>query len=388
MKHILECHEIVKTDFVRGENCHLYDSQGKLHVDLESGIWSAVLGHGHPRVTQAMHAQMERVIHLGTRYPHSVAEEAALDVLSITGLNEGKCIFLSSGSEAVEFGAQAAKRVAGKKLFLTLVNSHLAAYGSTGNRRADEWHTLDWTNCPQDDPDECLREIPFDDIGVFAFEPGGSGGALVRFPPARLVQEIARRVQQAGRLVVANEVTTGMGRTGRWFGFQHYNVQPDVVCLGKGLGNGYPVSAAAMKLEIAKKLEDSGFHYAQSHQNDPLGCVIAREVIAVLRDGNWMERGNAIGTDLLTRLEQLAQKHSLIKEARGRGMLLGLELNPRADFPVKAAYRALLEEGFIVGYYPDGNLLRLTPALTIPESDISAFVKTLDTILVKAEATS
>lgn len=111
-------------------------------------------------------------------------------------------------------------------------------------------------------------------------------------------------------------------------------------------------------------------------------------MIAVLREDNWIERGNAIGTDLLARLEQLAQKYSLIKEARGRGMLLGLELNPRADFPVKAAYRALLEEGFIVGYYPDGNLRRLTPALTIPESDISAFVKTLDTILVKAEATS
>jgi acetylornithine/succinyldiaminopimelate/putrescine aminotransferase len=84
MNHILECHEIVKADFVRGENCHLYDQQGKLHVDLESGIWSAVLGHCHPRINQAMRAQMERVIHLGTRYPYLVAEEAALDVLSIT----------------------------------------------------------------------------------------------------------------------------------------------------------------------------------------------------------------------------------------------------------------------------------------------------------------
>lgn len=167
----------------------------------------------------------------------------------------------------------------------------------------------------------------------------------MKFPPKQLVHAIAERVKQAGGLLMANEITTGMGRTGRWFGFQHYDIQPDIVALGKGLGNGYPVSAVAMRQDIAEKLEAGGFHYAQSHQNDPLGCAVAQEVIAVLREGNWVERGNNVGGEFLERLKQSAEKHGMVKEARGRGMLLGLELYPREIFSATTAYRALLDKG-------------------------------------------
>ena len=86
MNHILRCHGIVKTDFVRGENCYLYDDQGKKYIDFESGIWSTALGHSHPRINQAIKAQIEKVIHLGTRYPNLIAEEAAIDILEIVGI--------------------------------------------------------------------------------------------------------------------------------------------------------------------------------------------------------------------------------------------------------------------------------------------------------------
>ena len=102
-------------------------------------------------------------------------------------------------------------------------------------------------------------------------------------------------VQQAGGLVMVNEITTGMGRTGKWFGFQHYDIQPDIVALGKGLGNGYPVSAVAMSKEVAEKLETSGLRYAQSHQNDPLGCAVAGEVIRIMLKEDWVERGSGAG---------------------------------------------------------------------------------------------
>lgn len=384
MQHLLACHEIVKTDLMRGENCYLYDARGKRYVDLESGIWCTALGHNHPRITQVIHAQLDQLMHLGTRYPHALAEETAIDVLRIVEIDEGKCTFLSSGSEAVEFGVQTARRTTGRPLLLTFSNSYLAAYGSAGSKRADEWWLLDWSTCAQTDPHECLKEIPFERIGAFVFEPGGSGSAFVKFPPAPLVREITERVKEAGGLIVANEITTGMGRTGRWFGFQHYDIQPDIVSLGKGLGNGYPVSAVAMNQEIAHKVEASGFRYAQSHQNDPLGCAVAREVIAALREGNWIERGNVVGAEFLQALKQLAAKHALVKEARGRGMLLGLELHPRENFSVTTAYRALLDNGYLVGYYPAGNMLRLTPALTIETQDITRFVECLDGILANA----
>jgi acetylornithine aminotransferase len=192
-------------------------------------------------------------------------------------------------------------------------------------------------------------------------------------------------VKAAGGLIVANEITTGMGRTGKWFGFQHYGVQPDIVALGKGLGNGYPVSAVAVQKDVARKLVDAGFYYVQSHQNDPLGCAVAREVIAVLREEPWIERGNALGECFLEGLKQLKAKSPTVKDARGRGMVLGLELHPEERMTVSHVYRSLLEKGFLVGYYPAGNLLRFDPSLTIGKEDITWFLECLDSILESAD---
>lgn len=384
MQHILKCHDIVKTDFVRGENCYLYDRSGRRYVDFESGIWSAVLGHGHPRVVRAMEAQIKRVIHLGTRYPSDLAEEAAVDILALTGLDGGKCVLLSSGSEAVEFGAQAIRRVSKRQTLLAFSNSYLAAYGSAGEKDSGGWQLLDPT-VPETDSRAVLEQIPFEKIGGFVFEPGGSGSGFVKFPPAQLVRDVARRVKEAGGLVMANEVTAGMGRTGKWFGFQHYDMQPDIVALGKGLGNGYPVSAVAMRRDVAERLEESGLRYAQSHQNDPLGCAVAKEVIAVLREENWIERGNATGAFFLGALNQLKEQYAIIKEARGRGMLLALELYPHGNFSVTEAYHALLETGFLVGYYPAGNILRFDPSLTIEAENVDRLCESLNRTLARQE---
>jgi acetylornithine aminotransferase len=381
MDHILKCHEIFKTDFVRAENCHLYDRDGKKYIDFESGIWCTALGHNHPRVNQAIENQLKNIAHLGTRYPNALAEEAAIDVLEVVGIEDGKCVFLSSGSEAVEFAVQIVRRVTGKSLLLTFQNSFLGSYGSAGQKRLDEWCLFDWNACASVDPFARLDEIPFDRIGGFIFEPGGSGIGFVKFPPKVLVQEIVKRVRQTGGLIAVNEITTGMGRTGKWFGFQHYDIQPDIVSLGKGLGNGYPVSAIAMRQEVALNLETDGFRYVQSHQNDPMGCSIAKEVIAIFREEGWVENGNAKGECFLEGLKQLGKKYAIVKEARGRGMVLALEFHPRDDFSAATAYHALLEQGFLVGYYPAGNILRFDPALTVEEDDITHLLECLSVIL-------
>ena len=384
MDYILKCHDIVKINFVRGENCYLYDDEGKRYIDFESGIWCTALGHCHPRINRVMEAQIGNIVHLGTRYPHFLAQDAAKDILDIVGIDNGKCVFLSSGSEAVEFSVQTARRSTEKSLLLTFSNSYLAAYGSAGNKNVDEWQLFDWSVCKHTKQCDCLKEIPFENIGGFIFEPGGSGSGFVKFPPKQLVQEIAQRVKQEGGLLVANEITTGMGRTRKWFGFQHYDIQPDIVAIGKGIGNGYPVSAVAMRVDIAEKLENCGFSYAQSHQNDPLGCSVAKEAITILREENWIERGNTIGAFFLKGLKRLEEKHDIVKEARGRGLLLALEFHPHDSISATWAYHALLAKGFLVGYYPAGNVLRFDPALTIDEEDIMRLLESIDTILETA----
>lgn len=381
MNHILKCHDITKTDFVRGEGCYLFDAQGRKYTDFESGIWCTALGFSHPRINKIMKSQIDRVIHLGTRYPNVLAEAAAIRILSITGIRQGKCVFLSSGSEAVEFGSQIARRVTGRPLLLTFENSYLAAYGSAGLKRPGEWQLLNWNDCDPLNPEGCLSEIPFDRIGAFIFEPGGSGSCFVRFPPDGLVAEIARRVKQAGGLIVANEVTAGMGRTGKWFGFQHYDVQPDIVALGKGLGNGYPISAVVMTEEIAHAVESSDFRYAQSHQNDPLGCAVACEVIDVMREERLIERSAMMGAWFLEKLRQFSDSNVLVKDVRGRGMLLGLELHPNAPVPVQSLYQFLLEKGILTGYYPGGNMMRFDPALIMTENDVEHLLDSLTDLL-------
>ncbi|WP_136810753.1 aspartate aminotransferase family protein [Desulfosediminicola flagellatus] len=381
MNNILQSHEIFKTDFVRAENCYLYDKDGKQYVDFESGIWCTALGHCHPRINNAMIAQIQKVIHLGTRYPHSLAQETAKDILDITGIDDGKCVFLSSGSEAVEFGVQIARRVAEKPLFLTFFNSYLAAYGSAGKKDTDEWELFDWSACEHSAQCDCLDAIPFEKIGGFVLEPGGSGTGFVQFPPKQLVKNIAKRVKQHGGILVANEITTGIGRTGKWFGYQHYDIQPDIVAIGKGIGNGYPISAVAVSRDIAKITESSGFGYAQSHQNDPLGCSIAKEVITVLKDENLIEKGKAVGAFFLEGLKRIERSFDVVKEARGRGLLLALEFYPHAIITATWAYHKLLEKGFLAGYYPNGNILRFDPALTVDKKDIEHLLANIETLL-------
>jgi acetylornithine aminotransferase len=387
MDHILKCHDLIPMNLVRGENACLYDDLGKRYVDFESGCWAAALGHNHPRIKRVMKDQTDRVIHLGTRYPNALTEAAAIDVLEMVGIKNGKCVFLSSGSETVELGGQIARRVTDRPLLLTFTSSYLAAFGSAGRKSPEEWCLFDWNLCTHAGPCDCLNGLPWEKIGGFVFEPGGSGSEAVRFPSRRLIQDIVSRVRQQGGLLMANEITTGMGRTGKWFGFQHYDLQPDIVALGKGLGNGYPVSAVAMVRPVAEKLEGSGFHYAQSHQNDPLGCAVAKEVIAVFREENWVERGNATGAYFLEGLQRLVGKHAVVKEARGRGMLLALEFRPQEGFSTAAVFQALLKNGFFVACSPARNFLRFDPCLTMERKDIDDLLACLDGILAIAGKT-
>jgi acetylornithine/N-succinyldiaminopimelate aminotransferase len=390
MDHVLRCsgYKVVKTDIVRGQGCYLYDVQGRRYVDLEAGVWCAALGHGHPRVNQAMRAQMEQIIHLGYRYASALVEEAAVEILDTVPLSDGKCIFLSSGSEAVEFGVQIARRITGQPLLLTLSDSYLAAYGSAGRKSPEEWACFDWSACVAcPHPDECdphcsrLEEIPFESIGALVFEPGNSSG-LVRLPPRQLVQTLERMVRGQQGLVVVDEVTTGLGRTGAWYGFQHYALQPDIIALGKGLGNGYPVSAVVMGRDVADRLEKGAFRYAQSHQNDPLGSVVAREVITVIREEGLVERSRRVGAQFLQALGRLGEQHDVVKEVRGRGLMIALEFEDGHEpSPAIAVYRGLLERGFLAGCKPAANLLRFYPPLTIGEEDVAQLLEGLDQVL-------
>jgi acetylornithine aminotransferase len=355
---------------------------------MESGIWCLPLGHCHHQVNEAISAQANDLAHSGYTYGNSVIEQASRAVLDMVNMPQGKCVFLSSGSEAVEFGVQVLRKLSGRPLVLTLSDSFLGSYGSAGKKQADEWILFDWHQCDtcsssKDCDPECdhLSDIPFSRIGGFVFEPGSSSG-LVRFPPKAFIQNLAKLVRRHDGFIQINEITTGLGRTGRWFGFQHYDIEPDIVSMGKGLGNGYPVSAIAMRPEIIERLSEIGFYYFQSHQNDPLGCAAARAVITTLQEHNTIEESCIAADYLAERLQQLAEKYSIIQEIRGRGLMIAIEFNGQlTDEVLSDLYLQCIQQGLILTKRPGFSVFRIDPPLIIQKEDIDHFIETFDQLL-------
>jgi acetylornithine/N-succinyldiaminopimelate aminotransferase len=382
-------HELLLTDIARAENCYLYDSRGNRYVDLEAGVWCASIGNGNPRILSAIAEQSAKISHNGFCYSTGVVEEAARDILSLLGFGEGACVFLCSGSEAVEYGVRVAQALAARPLLMTMADSYFGAYGSASRREKSEWFSFDWTACAAcpSTVSECGEEcdhwaaIPFSEIGGFLFEPGSSSG-LVRFPPEKLIRSIAAAIRERDGFILVNEVTTGIGRTGLWFGYQHYAISPDIIAMGKGIGSGYPVSVTAFAPGIVGRLGGEPIKYAQSHQNDPLGAAVAREVLRVIREEDLIERGKRIGAVLSSGLEKVKDRARAIREIRSRGLMAAIELNddPERSLTIRV-HRGLVRRGYIVGRRPGVNVLRLDPSLTIDERDIEGFLETLDAVL-------
>lgn len=379
--------DLLLRDIVRAENCSLYDAEGNRYVDLESGVWCTSIGHGHPKICEVLADQAARIGHTGFCYSNRVVDEAAQAILSLLGFTDGKCVFLCSGSEAVEYSVRVAQAIADRPLLMTMKDSYFGAYGSASRKQQDEWFCFDWTacvTCPTDGCDQHCEQwatIPFDEIGGFFFEPGSSSG-LVRFPSEKLLRKIVARVRETNGLVLVNEVTTGIGRTGTWFGYQHYDMSPDIVALGKGIGNGFPVSVMACTSGVIDRLGSSAVPYAQSHQNDPLGAAIAQTVVDIIHEEGLIERGKEVAALLLAELEGIKNRTGQIQEIRSRGLMIALELNdePEGSFTLRT-YQELMRRGYIVGQRPGHNVLRLDPSLTIDRHDIVGFLESFEAVL-------
>ncbi|RPI16767.1 MAG: aspartate aminotransferase family protein [Ignavibacteriae bacterium] len=378
-------HELVIDDIVKAYKCYLFDSNDKKYIDFESGVWCTSIGHNHPRINKVIEEQIHKITHTGYCYSNNLVKETADEILSLLRFEYGMCTFLCSGSEAIEYGVRIAQQISNKPLMLTFTDSYFGAYGSASKKSQDEWYCIDWIKYCESERKNyytLLDDVPFERIGGFLFEPGSSSG-LVRFPPQELLDNIIEKIHTNNGLVIVNEVTTGIGRTGEWFGFQHYKIKPDIVTMGKGLGNGYPVSVTAVNKKVADALKREPIKYAQSHQNDVLGAVIAREVIRIIKDEKLIEHCRFISNGLFNQLNELKCNYSIIKEIRGRGLMIALEFIDRKDSESYASIvrKELLKRGFIVAQRYGTNVLRIDPALTVKESDVKEFIDVLEEIL-------
>ncbi len=384
MKSVYNCtgHRIALPDIVAGLGRVVTDSAGKQYYDFESGVWCMSIGHNDQGIREAAFRQWNRLVHAGFAYSSAAVDAAAKRVLRITKMADGQCVFLCSGSEAIEISRQIARDLTGFETSLTFTDSYLGAYRSASDRRSG-WHLLDWVRHAGSDGtvsqgavDRLVDSIP-DNVADFIFEPGSSSGH-VRFPPPLLVDRVVEKVRRNGGKVIANEVTTGTGRTGAWFGYQHYGIEPDMVAIGKGIGNGYPVSVAALAAPIVAELRGTEFHYSQSHQNDPLGAVIVHTVIDTIERDSLTENAARQGERLTGKLQALVDG-TIVRAVRGRGLMVAIDF--ASEDVVHRVYAGLMEKGFIVGNR--GSFLRIDPPLTVTSDEIDEFARAFAVVVTE-----
>ena len=360
---------------VESKACYQYDSEGKKYIDFESGVWCANLGHSPERICEVMQKQAQKAIHHGYYFRNQLAEDLSLRLQEKAGFQNGASVFLSSGSEAVNLSINIARKLSKRKKILKIDNSYLSAFGF-GQITAEN----EDLQCVKFNDLSACEEIDFSEIAAFLIETGGASLDAVRIPDQQFISRLVQKSKEHGCLLIAEEVTTGMGRMGQWFGFQNYELMPDLLVAGKALGNGYPISAVVLSEEVSLQLNEQIFRYAQSHQNDPLGCAIALEVIQMMEEEDLIDKARETGAFFQNKLQDLCFHYpDKVKEVRGKAMMLALEFTEAYDGEKLSQY--LLEKGFLHGFKQ--NSLRFLPPLVIGQDDIENLIHTIKEALIQ-----
>ncbi len=352
--------------FVRGAGSRLWDDAGKRYLDFLSGLAVTSLGHSHPVVAEAMAVQARRLLHVSNLFGNPIAPEVATTLDRLVG-GGGQVFFANSGAEANECAFKLARKWGGRGCYVVV-----SAYGSFHGRTLAALHA---TGQPQKHEafqplPEGFRHVAWNDLAALeaALDPSvaavllepvqGEGGVHPATP--EYFRGVRRLCDERGILFVVDEVQTGLGRTGAWFGFQHFGVQPDVVTMAKALGNGVPIGACWARKEVAAVFQPGD--HATTFGGQPLASAAARAVLAVMEAEDAPARAAAAGEVLRSGLTGL----SAVREVRGLGLLLGAELDgPRAPAVVAAA----LEAGLVINAVGPSTL-RFAPSLLVTEAQI------------------
>ncbi|HUO85909.1 MAG TPA: aspartate aminotransferase family protein [Thermoanaerobaculia bacterium] len=370
---------------------NVVDVDGNRFVDLTSGFGVAAVGHRHPRVVAAIAEQADRLLHgLGDVHPHlprlELAERLALRAPVAAGAQGARVHFGISGAEAVEIAVKTALLVTGRPVVVAfepayhgLTAGALALSSRPAFRRPFAPHLHPYVaRLPfAGDPAAVEARLAVGDVAAVVVEPVvGREGVLL--PPAGWLPAVAETCRRHGSLLVADEVFTGFGRTGRWFAVEHEAVRPDLLVLGKALGGGLPIAAVVGSAETmaAWAVEGEALHTATFVAN-PLACAGALAVLDVLAEERLVERAARLGDRLADRLAVWPGRFPAVRDVRGRGLLQGIELASRAAaarFVSAAAARGVL----LLAGGPAGRVVQIVPPLTVAEEQLAAALDLLE----------
>jgi predicted acetylornithine/succinylornithine family transaminase len=368
--------------FVRGEGARLWDADGRSYLDFFSGLAVNNLGHAHPRVLAAIRAQSEKLLHASNVYYNEPA--ARLGQLLTEHSFAERVFFCNSGAEANEAAIKLARRhgferLGGRYEILTMFDSFHGRTIATLSATAQEKYQSGFQPLLAG-----FRYVPFGDVEAVAgalrdetvailVEPiQGEGG--VNVPPDGYLRRLRELCDERGLLLILDEVQTGMGRTGALFAHEHEGIVPDIITIAKALGGGVPIGAMLTTAAVGSAL-DSGSH-GSTFGGNPLACAAGVAVLEALLGDGVLENCRAIGQRLRERLEKLRAELPIIRAVRGRGLILGIEI----DRPGRPRVAAALERGLVINCTAE-RVIRLLPPLTLTAAEADEGLCILEEIL-------
>jgi len=398
----------------RAKGVHVWDAEGKKYLDLTAAFGVAAAGHANPKVVEAGQEQMGKLLHaMGDVHPHALKARLAQKLsevtferwtASTTSPQHGKTIFCNSGFEAVEAALKTSMMIGGKYGVIAFKGAyHGLGYGTLNATHRDHFRRpfqlqlkefgsfVDFPTKPADLPVVELQVRRFFArgwVGAVLVEPVQARGGI-NVPPPGFLPLLRKLCDEYKALLVVDEIYTGFGRTGKWFACEHSNVVPDIICLGKALTGGFPLSACVGRSDVvdaAWPASQGEAIHTSTFLGHPVGCAMALAQIEEVKRLKLAERSAKLGEQLLAKLHAMTGSGSLKLQARGLGLMAGLELRRADGSPAMAesiaAVKKLLKRGYI--YLPEGehgNVIGFTPPLTITEAQLSEAVDELQNVL-------
>ncbi len=384
--HLMNTYKPLAITFTHGSGARLYDTQGKEYLDALAGIAVCGLGHAHPAVTAAISDQAGKLLHTSNLYHTSPQSTLADSLCELSGME--KVFFCNSGAEANEAAIKLARlyghqqSIDTPQIIVTEGSFHgrtMATLSATGNRKIQagfEPLVPGFLRVPYDDMN-AIQTIASNrnDVVAILVEPiTGEGG--IRIPDTNYLNQLRQLCDNNNWLLMLDEIQTGMGRTGRWFAHQHNAIQPDVMTLAKGLGNGVPIGACLTSKKAADIFQPG--NHGSTFGGNPLTTRAALAVIDTMTQENLVERAEKTGQQIFQQLQTNLQDIQGVVAIRGKGLMIGIELNR----PCATLVTDALEQGLLINVTAD-SVVRLLPPLIITDEEATQIAEITSQLIIR-----
>jgi len=367
----------------KGKGSHVWDVNGKEYIDCMGGYGVALVGHQNERVTKAIKEQVDKIITVHSSLYNKTREEFLKILIRLAPENLTQVHLNNSGAEAIEAAMKFARKFTGKKGMVAMKGSyHGKSFGAlslTFNPKYKKAFQplVEKVSFASYGDIESLRSAIDDDTGFVILEPiQGESGIIV--PPDGFLQDVRKLCDEKGILLIFDEIQAGLGRTGRLWACNHWNTAPDIMCLAKGIAGGVPMGATLVRSDILAVISKG--EHSSTFGGNPLSCAAGIAALKALTEDGLVENSEKMGKVFREGLEKLKEKHSIIREIRGKGLMIGVEMK----FEVRDILMNLIKEGILM-LYSGRNILRILPPLVITEEDITKVLQSLDAVLTEEE---